>query len=166
MYAKRRISPTCRRAGGSVFSYGQDCPLLSSLSRSTYVWDPHVGVVFNLPFICRVVFNLPSICMMPVGASEQGRTSLAGPLSSHVSLGGKPSRAPRCVVTGSWQVSSPRAVGSTAGQEPHICVQTREHREPLKHVPHPSLPGTAKLVEGCCCTRGTRNLGNGRTNGP
>jgi hypothetical protein len=45
------------------------------LSRSTDVWDPHVGVVFNLPFICKFVFNLSSICMMPVEESEQGCTS-------------------------------------------------------------------------------------------
>jgi hypothetical protein len=40
---------------------------------------------------------------------------LMGLLSSHVSLCGKPSRAPRCGVTGSWQGGSPQAVASMAG---------------------------------------------------
>jgi hypothetical protein len=32
MYAKQRIGPTCKHTGDSVFSYGQDYALLSSLS--------------------------------------------------------------------------------------------------------------------------------------
>jgi hypothetical protein len=48
MYAKHRIGTVCRRTGGCVFWYGQDCPYFS-LSHFTNVLDPHVRAVFNLP---------------------------------------------------------------------------------------------------------------------
>jgi hypothetical protein len=35
LYAQSRMRPTCKRSGGCVFSYRQDCPLLSSLISLT-----------------------------------------------------------------------------------------------------------------------------------
>jgi hypothetical protein len=75
-------------------------PLAFLSPRSTYAWDPHARVVFNLQFIC----------VMPIEASSQGRTSRVRCCCM------SPRGASQCGVTGSRQGASPLAVGSMAGR--------------------------------------------------
>jgi hypothetical protein len=48
MYAWQRPWPTCRRIGGVVYSYGQNCPCSFHLSRFTDMQGPYVRSFFNL----------------------------------------------------------------------------------------------------------------------